>query len=991
MIVDELSSFYVLRTPDKLDDNSPHPRVVPAYGRSATDETLAYLNDVKALIHQGDWRTPLRARIKVEAALETWKGGRSPFAIGFAPHVKALRKFAEARSEGRALDYVLSEFVTHGAALGSNLDKWLGEESGVLTEALLQMAARRAALADVLLAAVLCNDATVDREGTAATICAMESIERLLTSRRNPDRLLAWEPAILQGILVFPIEAAPPKPSMFGNLRKRDLELLKGEPKPTTPSEPIRPVHQYVGDLVVVKQHLLSYAMGEVAHIENVLKSENYQRSFRNLKRDEVRLLSEEIQESVTERDLQSTTRDEFKREWSAQKQDNLTLQGGLNAMVSGTTGTGQYVITAGASASYNRSTETREAAAQQHVGEIVSRVQEKITDRVRTVRESITTSEIRDTTTHGFNNVQGDGHIVGVYRWIEKKYQLHLINYGRRQFYEFIIPEPAAFWASLEGMRASRIAGPAPLPPLLPGDGQGAAPREIDLGDFALSRTVRGVPQRLDEPVRWHDIVTLAGQWGVQLELPPRLTEQAHGMASLTPDDKPDEKALAHKFRANINGADTDWWESLNSKSAVPEAGIKIPAGYAAEDGEIAFKTWQKARLKQPELALHETNSFVHENGYVTLLMGGRRFTLMVPVAGANNGAGGFVYGLNQALQEQGQGRVHLEGEVSIGVTTTLEAAIFSIRLDCVRTAAKEREWAEKSYAVFMDAYRARQAEHAAALQRAQLDNARVDMVRPDSFYREVERNELKRAIIDMLMGLQLPSLAGNVLAASGDGSLPAINRQALPAYGVMIDFFERVFDWANLAYRFEAYFYGRGEQWGALATAYNADPQFARFLGAGAARVQLPCLPGMEPLVDLYLNGQFLNDPSRMVPWFSRQQPIAEDLARAARDGFSLSPGRVTIAAGARRATVRGTNFSEPADLQREVRIGGKIYVVKAIANPFTFDLDRPVAAAVDDALFEVGGIVVGAPIDISLPTTLVAIDTPTLTLPAFPGRYA
>ena len=516
MIVDELSSFYVLRGPDKLDDNSPHPRIVPAYGRSASDLALAYVKSVTVKIHQGDWRVPIVARIKVEDALPTWADGRSPFAREFTPHVRELRKLAEHRREERALKYVIREIVFDGVDPGSDTDKWLDNESGKLNEVLLQLEASRSALADVLLAAVLCNDQYIDREGTATTICALETVERLLTSRRGSERLLAWEPAILQGILVFPIGVAPPKPSMFGNLRKR--EAGKNEPKATTAAEPIRPVHQYVGDLVVVEQHLLSYAMGEVAHIENVLKSEDYQRSFRNLKRDEVRLLNEEIHETVSERDLQSTSRDEFKREWSAQKQDSLSLQGSLNAMVSGTTGTGQYVITAGGSASYNRSTETREAAAQQHVGEIVSRVQEKITDRVRTVRESVTTSEIRDTTSHGFNNVEGDGHIVGVYRWIEKKYQLHLINYGRRQFYEFIIPEPAAFWASLESRRASMAAGPAPLPPMLPGPTTAIPPHEIDLVDFALSQTVNGSRVLLDEPVRWHDIVALAGKWGVQL-----------------------------------------------------------------------------------------------------------------------------------------------------------------------------------------------------------------------------------------------------------------------------------------------------------------------------------------------------------------------------------------------------------------------------------------------------------------------------------------
>ena len=44
------------------------------------------------------------------------------------------------------------------------------------------------------------------------------------------------------------------------------------------------------------------------------------------------------------------------------------------------------------------------------------------------------------------FDNRQGDSHISGVYRWVDKIYKNQVINYGKRLMYEFMIPEPSAF-----------------------------------------------------------------------------------------------------------------------------------------------------------------------------------------------------------------------------------------------------------------------------------------------------------------------------------------------------------------------------------------------------------------------------------------------------------------------------------------------------------------------------------------------------------------
>jgi hypothetical protein len=55
-------------------------------------------------------------------------------------------------------------------------------------------------------------------------------------------------------------------------------------------------------------------------------------------------------------------------------------------------------------------------------------------------------TNEVIEKNTHELNNVEGPGHISGVYQWVNKVYQAQMFNYGLRTMFDFMIPEPAAF-----------------------------------------------------------------------------------------------------------------------------------------------------------------------------------------------------------------------------------------------------------------------------------------------------------------------------------------------------------------------------------------------------------------------------------------------------------------------------------------------------------------------------------------------------------------
>jgi hypothetical protein len=72
-----------------------------------------------------------------------------------------------------------------------------------------------------------------------------------------------------------------------------------------------------IGDLLMVRQHVLRHEGGEVAHVENVLKSEHLSRDTRRLERTETTVLTEAETTKEDERDTQTTDRFSLKRETS--------------------------------------------------------------------------------------------------------------------------------------------------------------------------------------------------------------------------------------------------------------------------------------------------------------------------------------------------------------------------------------------------------------------------------------------------------------------------------------------------------------------------------------------------------------------------------------------------------------------------------------------------------------------------------------------------
>lgn len=209
-----------------------------------------------------------------------------------------------------------------------------------------------------------------------------------------------------------------------------------------------------IADLLVVKQQLLKYEMGEIAHIENILQSEKKEREHRKLKRIEETFTIETETTTETERDTQTTERFALEKEVSSivqETQQNQSFnENGFGATVTASYGTANisayYNGAVGGSFSSSSASIDAERMASSYAKEVTERAIQRVIERVREQRSRTTIDEVIEVNTHGFDNTQGTGHVTGVYHWVDKYYLSKIINYGKRLMFEFMIPEPAAF-----------------------------------------------------------------------------------------------------------------------------------------------------------------------------------------------------------------------------------------------------------------------------------------------------------------------------------------------------------------------------------------------------------------------------------------------------------------------------------------------------------------------------------------------------------------
>jgi hypothetical protein len=189
-----------------------------------------------------------------------------------------------------------------------------------------------------------------------------------------------------------------------------------------------------IADLLVVRQHVLGYAAGEVAYVENVAQGEKLVRTSRRseLVEDVATTITESVREQ--QRDVQATDRFDIRSESSEVLRSDA-------ARTPGSAASAAY----GALVETGSSTEQAQRSAETFGRDIATRAVSLVTERLRTETTHRTVQRFEEEVRHEFDNSTGTSHEVVVYQWLDRVIQAQVFTFGKRVFYDFVVPEPAA------------------------------------------------------------------------------------------------------------------------------------------------------------------------------------------------------------------------------------------------------------------------------------------------------------------------------------------------------------------------------------------------------------------------------------------------------------------------------------------------------------------------------------------------------------------
>jgi hypothetical protein len=560
-------------------------------------------------------------------------------------------------------------------------------------------------------------------------------------------------------------------------------------PGPSAPSAladaQVRP--SGVADLLIVKQHLIGYQRTDIAHVENVMAHETREREHRLLERSEVTTILEREQIDQKETELQTAERFELQQE--TQQTIQRDQQVGFGLTVSGKYGP-SVEFSSNAEVNSSTSSQDMSRSALTYAKDVMERSLQRVTQRVREeqIRKLIRESE--ETNKHGFKNETAE-HTVGVYQFLEKEYECQIFNYGIREMFDFMVPEPASWIWHLEKAPGNDVALP-PAPPKL--KDFVASAQGIHLGNF-------------------REIAAAVGARGV--EPPP-------------PQIKHTTISLKHGETGDEGG----------KPQSVIDKEIPIPEGYVPW-----VATVRAVALTDDDLNLAITVGTDTE-------VWSPRGSAVTDLDGLDLGNGHFVFVIGTSLSTTYDAQSKLPLHV-----VAFESNSYSVvvELQSARTDAWYEAWQIKTYDQLAQAARETQAAYdqqvADLRARARSEaaaNAPVQFDAPPSEHQRVIRNEFKKHCLSIITR-QWYSDPNGMQATDP----PSFDFTIAATRGAFIRFFEQCFEWDQLQYVCYPYYWAQRDTWSERFRRSEVDPAFQEFMQAGSARVVVPVRPGFEAAV--------------------------------------------------------------------------------------------------------------------------------------------
>ncbi len=696
--------------------------------------------------------------------------------------------------------------------------------------------------------AKLTHGSTVDEALSAAMGEADSTVGAFLA--RLPDDLveagkLVHDAERLSDTLLFAAAAPHAAPPSLGTLSRlyagywtvaavAEGTVEEDAPLRTTIAGPLPPdflsltgAVQSVGvaDLLVVRQHIKRYESTEIAHVENIMAFETRSREHRQLERLEEIVTQETESETEKEEELETTERFELEDEASRTIKEDQKYSFDLTV-------SGQYgpVVEFGSDLGIDveRSEETKARNSTKYAKEVVQRSLDRVKERVRSERVRKIMRETEERNLHSFTNESDEG-TSGIYQFLEKVYEAQVFNYGKRQMFDLMIPEPASYLWHLER-------NPDKAQPTLP-----RPPVPLDVTAAGLKYEEAEV----DDPAHFLQLAKTYGATG--LEIPP-----------------PNFKSAMAKHVQPVGLEGGGAASEAGDASAPPIAlEVKIPAGYIPTQARVSVLA-----LTNDIDGLHVAVSIPNQHRVID-------GTDRTHVGGnPTEGQLYFAHG-HETLTFSFTNPSEFEAESNVAVSVLpFQTANHSVVLEVEfeRLPGALHAWKLRTHETIAAAYRARVLEHKDELARvmAEIRQAAEEEERevglPPTRRRQIILTELKKHCIAILR--QRWFTDSSPMVDNGDDP-PTFRFEDARIQGTLIRFLEHAFEWNQLQYAFYPYFWAA--DWDARFRKDDPDYEFQQFLQAGSARVVFSVRPGFERAVSYFLE--------RGVPFEGRGEPTITD----------------------------------------------------------------------------------------------------------------
>lgn len=187
-----------------------------------------------------------------------------------------------------------------------------------------------------------------------------------------------------------------------------------------------------IADLRRVEQKLICNVPGEIAHIENIMKSEAKERATRRLQRSEDTTLLVTDSESQEERDTITTDRFQMEKATSKVLDQNQSFDVGVTIATGIKTIGGQIDISASSGYSSASASSVADEQAVSYAKEVTDRARKLVIERAHKEQTRKVIDEFEETNKHLYDNKEGAGHVVGLYRWVDKVYEAKVVTMAK-------------------------------------------------------------------------------------------------------------------------------------------------------------------------------------------------------------------------------------------------------------------------------------------------------------------------------------------------------------------------------------------------------------------------------------------------------------------------------------------------------------------------------------------------------------------------------